>query len=137
MTSKKARLVTDLAVGFVVNADLPLGTLEDPFLRSLLKLFNPALELDTSWSRGHVKKELLKLWKHAKTTVKQEIEAAQIAIHISFDLWTSPNGLPFIAVLAHFLDRSFQYQSRLIAFRRQCRDPGPDAFGYFRPQGPG
>lgn len=118
VTFKRARLITDQAVGFVVNTDLPLGTFDDPFLRSLLKSFNPALEVDTSWSRGHIKKELLKLWGHAKTIVKQEIDSAQTAIHFSFDLWTSPNGLPFIAVFAHFLDRSFEYQSRLIAFRR-------------------
>lgn len=41
------------------------------------------------------------------------------SIHISFDLWTSPNRLAFIAIFAHFLDREYRQQNRLIGFRRQ------------------
>ena len=39
-------------------------------------------------------------------------------IHISFDLWTSLNGLALMAVVAHFTDKDYRVQTRLLALRR-------------------
>jgi len=38
-------------------------------------------------------------------------------IHISFDLWTSPNSLAFMAVVIHYIDSSYKNRTRLIALR--------------------
>jgi hypothetical protein len=66
-----------------------------------------------------ITKELEMLFQSKKQAVIGELQDALTSIHISFDLWTSPNRLAFIAVFTHFLDVRQQYQRRLIAFRRQ------------------
>jgi hypothetical protein len=54
-----------------------------------------------------------------KAAVREELDEAVTQIHISFDLWMSPNRLAFISIFGHFIDRSNSHQSRLLAFRRQ------------------
>lgn len=62
--------------------------------------------LETIWSRG-------------RATVKAELREASTRIHLSFDLWTSPNIYAFMAVTSHFLDSKGKHQSRLLAFTQQ------------------
>ncbi|RKK77644.1 hypothetical protein BFJ71_g16696, partial [Fusarium oxysporum] len=52
-------------------------------------------------------------------TIKAELRNALTAVHISFDLWTSPNRFAIMAVFAHFIDQLGHQQSRLLALRRQ------------------
>ena len=50
--------------------------------------------------------------------VKDEMSLATSLIHISFDLWTSPNSLGIVAVVAYFLNKNFKNRSLLIGIRR-------------------
>jgi hypothetical protein len=43
---------------------------------------------------------------------------AESAINVSFDLWTSSNSLAFMAVVIHYIDKSYKVRTRLIAMRR-------------------
>jgi hypothetical protein len=43
---------------------------------------------------------------------------AKSRIHLSFDLWTSPNSLSIIAVVAHYMGDDYTVQTRLIALKR-------------------
>uniref|UniRef100_A0A0D2XST2 AC transposase n=1 Tax=Fusarium oxysporum (strain Fo5176) TaxID=660025 RepID=A0A0D2XST2_FUSOF len=71
------------------------------------------------WGRTTAKKDLEDILSLKKAAVKEELDEAVTQIHISFDLWTSPNRLTFISIFGHFIDRSNLYQSPLLAFRRQ------------------
>ena len=37
-------------------------------------------------------------------------------VHFSLDAWTSPNGLPFVAVIAHFVEKSGRLREELVDF---------------------
>jgi hypothetical protein len=65
-----------------------------------------------------------------KAAVKEELDEAVTQIHISFDLWTSPNRLAFISIFGHFIDRSNLYQIRLLAFRRQIGSHAGENIAY-------
>lgn len=50
--------------------------------------------------------------------MKKQIEVEAVSkIHLSADLWTSPNQKGLLAVIAHFVDRDFRLITRLIALR--------------------
>jgi len=43
-----------------------------------------------------------------KAEIKRQLkEEAVSAIHLSFDLWTSPNSYALIAVVAYYIDHSY------------------------------
>jgi hypothetical protein len=54
-----------------------------------------------------------------KALTKDDLSKSLTKIHISFDLWTSPNHLAFISIFGHYIDHKKNTKSRLLAFRRQ------------------
>lgn len=111
--------VRELAVGFLIHADLPFTVLSNPFLAKLLESYNMNLAKEQPLGRTTLGQDLADIFQASKGHVERELNSAQTSIHISFDLWTSPNRLSFIAIFAHFLDREYRRQNRLIGFRRQ------------------
>lgn len=71
------------------------------------------------WSGSSIARELQRLFETKRNIIKAELRDALTAVHISFDLWTSPNRFAIVAVLAHFINRQGHQQSRLLALRRQ------------------
>ena len=64
-------------------------------------------------------RELQRIFESKIDVVRAELGTALTKIHLSFDLWTSPNRLSIMAVFAHFIDKVGCQQSRLLALRRQ------------------
>jgi hypothetical protein len=88
------------------------------------------LHIQVAWGRTTKKKDLEDILSLKKAAVKEELNEAVTQIHISFDLWTSPNRLGFISIFGHFIDRSNLYQSRLLAFRRQIGSHAGENIAY-------
>ncbi|RKK06781.1 hypothetical protein BFJ65_g18335 [Fusarium oxysporum f. sp. cepae] len=59
-----------------------------------------------------------KLFEVKKGAISCQLEKAVTKISFSFDMWTSPNRYAFLGLHAHYLDASYQVQSRLLALRR-------------------
>jgi hypothetical protein len=53
-----------------------------------------------------------------KLEVKNELTTTRSRIYISFNLWTSPNSLGLITVVAHYLNKDLNARSYLIGLRR-------------------
>jgi hAT family C-terminal dimerisation region len=56
--------------------------------------------------------------------VKNELSVAKSRIHISFDLWTSPNGYAICGICAHFVGSNNRNCNALIAMKRLKRRHG-------------
>ncbi|KAL3955841.1 hypothetical protein ACCO45_009860 [Purpureocillium lilacinum] len=115
----KVRAIQELSVGFVVDSDVPFTIFEHSFLRSLFNQFDHELVLQIPWSGSSIARELQRLFDTKRDVIKAELRDALTTIHLSFDLWTSPNRFAIMAVFAHFIDRGARQQSRLLALRRQ------------------
>ncbi|KJZ69845.1 hypothetical protein HIM_10773 [Hirsutella minnesotensis 3608] len=61
---------------------------------------------------------LLEAFNKRKEHLKEVLARSVSKIHFSFDLWTSPNHLALLGVVAHFIDEFGQNQSILIAIRQ-------------------
>ena len=112
--------IRQLAVGYIVNADLPFSSLTDPFIQAILEHLNGPVAAGVPWSKGTLVQDLKDIFDGKKSLIKQEIRAATSSIDFSFDLWTSPNHLAFIAIFAHFLNSKHQRCHRLITFRQHA-----------------
>jgi hypothetical protein len=88
------------------------------------------LHIQVPWGRTTAKKDLEDILSLKKAAAKEELDEAVTQIHISFDLWTSPNRLAFISIFGHFIDRRNLYQSRLFAFRRQTGSHAGENIAY-------
>ena len=88
-------------------------------MTKLLESYNLNLAKEQPLGRTTLSHDLVEIFRSSKGYIQKELNSAQTSIHISFDLWTSPNRLAFIAIFAHFLDQEHRQQNRLIGFRRQ------------------
>ncbi|KAG6979285.1 Zinc finger BED domain-containing protein RICESLEEPER 3 [Fusarium oxysporum f. sp. conglutinans] len=108
----------ELSVGFVIDSDVPFTIFEHSFLRKIFNHFDSDLVVQMAWSGSSITREMHRLYEANRDT-KAELCNALTAVHISFDLWTSPNRFAIMAVFAHFIDQLEHQQSRLLALRRQ------------------
>jgi hypothetical protein len=60
--------------------------------------------------------DIMKLCKRA--ILVPIIKAALSKIHVSFDLWTSPNKLAMLGVVAHYLSPDLTAKSPMVALRK-------------------
>lgn len=65
-------------------------------------------------TRNIIRRWILNLYETKKASLKAKLGQ----IHISCDLWTSPNSLALMAVIAHFADKDYRVQTRLLALHR-------------------
>lgn len=49
--------------------------------------------------------------------VKQRIQSAKSRIHVSCDLWTSPNSLDILGVVAHYVTEVGQLEHHILAWK--------------------
>ena len=115
----KAQRVKELALAFIIDTDQPFTTFSNGYFQEMLGVFDPSLAAQLAWGGTSFEEDLRKAFQAKKKVIKAEIEAALSTIHISFDLWTSPNRYAMIAIFAHFIDKRGRPQDLLLALRRQ------------------
>jgi hypothetical protein len=127
--AKMAR-IRELSVGYIVDSNLPFTTFESTYLQELFRQLDSDLYAQVPWGRTATKKDLEDILVSKKAAVKEELNNTVTQIHLSFDLWTSPNRLAFISIFGHFIDRRHLYQSRLLALKRQIGSHAGENIAY-------
>ncbi|KAL7755641.1 hypothetical protein ACKLNR_014168 [Fusarium oxysporum f. sp. zingiberi] len=122
--------IRELSVGYIINSNLPFTTFKSTYLQELFRQLDFDLYAQVPWGRTATKKDLEDILVSKKAAVKEELDNTVTQIHLSFDLWTSPNRLVFISIFGHFIDRRHLYQSRLLAFKRQMGSHAGENIAY-------
>ena len=95
-------------VKLIVKRTLPFSAVEWPELEEII---HPDIHLPT---RQTITKKTHELYQEKKDVVRQRLQSAISSIHISLDIWTSPNRLLFLATCGHFVDRDQEKAMRLL-----------------------
>lgn len=109
----------ELATAFIVDDDQSFSVFSNVYLQEMFGRFDRQLLGHMAWGRTHQRQQLQYAFKTKKEVIRRELETAFSTIHLSFDLWTSPNRYAFMAVVAHFINKSGLQQSRLLALQQQ------------------
>lgn len=99
---------------FIVSADLPFRTVTNTYFQRLLTWQNAAIAKEYPSSGNGLKNELLKAYKAKKKDIRALLRSAKSQIHLSFDVWSSPNGYALNGICAHFLAADFTLQTILL-----------------------
>jgi hAT family C-terminal dimerisation region len=117
----------------VVRNSLPFTTIEQPSLTSLLILCNPEVEDILITSRGTLVSDIKNRWEREKTTLRNRLQQARTKIHISLDIWTSPNTYLFLGIVAHYIPANENHQNTsLIALREIGGHSGEEQWSVLR-----
>jgi hypothetical protein len=66
---------------------------------------------------SQIKKRVKEAWIKHKDVVRRELQSAFSRIHISLDIWISPNQFLFLAIIAHFTTYTLKKQKALLALK--------------------
>ena len=102
----------------VVRHSLPFTAIKWPQLYSLLLLINPEVENLLIMSRRTLVSDIKDCWEKERLELKERLQYARSKIHISLDIWTSPNTYLFLGIIAHYVASNDNYStSSLLALR--------------------
>ena len=106
-----------LLVDWIVQDQLPLSSVKSTSFRAMLLCLQPSIERYLIKSHNTMRSWVVDEFEQARLLVKQRLALAKSKIHISFDLWTSPNAHAIVAVVAHFLSPELRLRHVLLAVR--------------------
>ena len=90
---------------------------------------NPESESYIVTSHASVPRKVERLWQAQKHIVRKKLQSALSSIHLSLDIWTSPNRLLLLGICAHFVDQSQEKLSKaLLALRTVANHSGREQF---------
>jgi hypothetical protein len=85
--------------------------------RALLCYLNPEID---NWLRNSIptiRTWTLRTFEAQKHRIKCEVQSALLRIHFTVDLWTSPNALAILGMIAHYTSESGQLEHSVLALR--------------------
>ncbi|KAF1730627.1 hypothetical protein CRV24_008696 [Beauveria bassiana] len=106
-----------LYVRLISACSLPFRLVECPEFRALLLYLNDDVDTWLPDTHETVKKWTMRQFDAEKARIKQGIQAAKSRIHISCDLWTSPNCLAILGKVAHYITEDGQLEHHTLALK--------------------
>ena len=107
-------------VRFVTICHIPYNAITSKHFRSLF-LCSPTATTEIlpylPTSHNTIQAWTQKEFDKSQKMVWNMLKKSQGAINLSFDLWTSPNGLGLNAIIAHFVDSEYNIRTILIGLR--------------------
>ena len=100
-----------LYLKWITNGNIPFDEVEDKDFRAFIQYCNPVAEERLPRAHSTIKNRLMELYEQGKQNVRNNLRAAISEIHITCDLWTSPNHLPILGINAHFTSESMELEA--------------------------
>ena len=106
-----------LWVNVLVVCSLAIRLLCLPQFRAFLQYLNVEALAFLPTSTNTVREWVMRQYYNRKETMKSKLQAAKSKIHISCDLWTSPNSLVILGIIAHYVDEDGKLQRSNLALK--------------------
>jgi hypothetical protein len=110
-----------LLVEYHIERRAPFLAIESPALRRLLEYLDPR-SVKATTTANTLRADCIQYFETAKNTIISILAFAMSRIHLTWDLWTSPNFKAMIAITAHWTDQNWKVRSTLMAIREIDRD---------------
>lgn len=107
----------NLLIRWIVQQQVPYFAVDQQEFRDLLYYLAPGLKDILSTSHTTIGRWIKAEYQAAKQSIKELLVKSLSKIHLSFDLWTSPSGLPILGLCAHYLDQSLELRHPLLALK--------------------
>ena len=84
---------------------------------SLLKFLNPGVLSILPTSHQTIREWVMRTFDTQKRRIRRVLQSAISRIHFTVDIWSSPNKLGILGIVAHFIDSEGELVSYCIALR--------------------
>ena len=105
-----------LIVKWIAERRHSFNETESEALHKIFEYLDPR-STNALMSEKTTRRDITKYFETAKITIKERLSLARSRIHISYDLWTSPNHKAMIAIVAHWMVEDYEVKTALLAVR--------------------
>jgi len=121
-------VIDEALVALVVVRNLPFHLVEWPEFHTLCQALNPESHDFLPTAHSEIPKKIKQSWQAHKDIVRKKLQSAISSIHLSLDVWTSPNRLLLLGICAHFVDSQEKHLQALLALRTIANHSGNEQF---------
>jgi hypothetical protein len=126
--------IDEALISLVVMRNLPFRIVEWPEFHTLCRVLNPESIHFLTTAHSEVRRKLGYSWISSKDIIRRKLQSAISSIHLSLDIWTSPQGYLLLGVVAHFVERQDESLIKaLLALRVVAGHSGADQFAVLLP----
>ena len=99
-------------IEWVVVMHITFSQVENDWFRRFLAALSPSLEqwIPRAW--------ILAEFGRRQEEIREGLQSSKSRIHLSFDLWTSPNNISFVGVVGHYMSSQYKVETTLLGLRR-------------------
>jgi hypothetical protein len=125
--------LTEALVTLIVLHNLSFCVVEWPAFHTFCQILNSTCEGMITTSHSVVRTRVGEAFQKHKDTVRKALQGALSHIHISLDIWTSPNQWLILAICAHFTSYDQKNEKALLALKKVPGHSGDDQFSILLP----
>jgi hypothetical protein len=107
--------------------------MEWPEFHAFCQVLNPQSKDVITIAHSQVIKKIEESWNLYKDIIRRTLQSAVSSIHLSLDIWTSPNKYLLLGICAHYTTHLLQRQKALLALRRVAGHSGDNQFDILLP----
>ena len=85
---------------------------------SLLHYLNSEIETWLPSSSQRIRDWTIRTYDIEKLRIKAEVQSALSKVHFTVDLWTSPNSLAIIGIIAHYITEAGELEQSVLALQK-------------------
>jgi hypothetical protein len=105
-------------IQWIVVAHIALSCVEKEQFQELLQLLNPLIFGYIYTAGNSIRRFILNEFQQRRSSVIDDLQNARSKIHLSFDLWSSPNSLALCGVIAHYVTANLTTRALLLGLKR-------------------
>ena len=107
----------ELFIRWLVCCHVAFFQIENIYFRDLLFYLFPPLAKLLPKAASTLRQWVMDAFEQKKDKLRQDLHNARSNISLSFDLWTSPNCLAILGIVAHFIDKDGKRRNTVLALR--------------------
>jgi hypothetical protein len=127
------RVITEALITLIIIRNLSFAMVEWPEFHTFCQVLNRACEGYITTAHSGVYNKVKEAWNRHKGTVRAAVQGAVSHIHITVDIWTSPNHWLLLIIVAHFTSSDLKKRKALLALKKVPGHSGEDQFSILRP----
>jgi hypothetical protein len=127
-------IINEALITLIVVRNLPFRVIEWPEFRAFCQVLNPESSDFITTTHSQITKQIKLSWQTHQDVVRKKLQSAISSIHLSLDIWTSPNRLLLLGICAHFVDCTQEKHTKaLLALSTVANHSGDEQFATLLP----
>ena len=110
-------VIEQLYVQWITTCGVPFCMATILEFRALLHYLNPEIDNWLPNSIPTIQTWTLRTYKAQKQQIKRNVQSALSKAHFTVDLWTSPNSLAILGIIAHYISETGQLEHSVLALQ--------------------